>query len=218
MKPWLVVARLATAYALAQIDAGAPKVYIKLSPLIGGPRAVRVHSAIMMDSGVGDGVLGWDLVPAEPQSRATLARLATGRAADGVSRRLADADARGLYVLGAAAASADAVDAVAAARPKALRLWDNSCWTHSVAVASAALGVGGPRAIAAIARALLGRAQAAPAPAVTPPSRDATAAAFADEKAARFGADLGSLLSAEERRRAARTARAIEAAIRDAED
>ena len=63
-----------------------PRVLLKLSPLIGGPKLLRVHSQLFVDSGAG--IDGWDFVPKEATKKTTLARLITLRAAPGDSRRL----------------------------------------------------------------------------------------------------------------------------------
>ena len=62
-----------------------PRVLLKLSPLIGGPKLLRVHSQLFVDSGAG--IDGWDFVPKDATAPATLARLVTLRAAPGGARR-----------------------------------------------------------------------------------------------------------------------------------
>ena len=56
-----------------------PRVLLKLSPLIGGPKLLRIHSQLFVDSGAG--INGWDFVPKDATAPATLARLVTLRAA-----------------------------------------------------------------------------------------------------------------------------------------
>ena len=56
-----------------------PSVLLKLSLLIGGPKLLRVHSQLFVDSG--SGINGWDFVPKDATAPATLARLVTPRAA-----------------------------------------------------------------------------------------------------------------------------------------
>jgi hypothetical protein len=80
-----------------------PRVLLKLSPLIGGPKLLRVHSQLFVDSGAG--IDGWDFVPKDATAPATLARLVTLRAAPGDARRLVANDGVGMYDVGAAAAS-----------------------------------------------------------------------------------------------------------------
>ena len=63
-----------------------PRVLLKLSPLIGGPKLLRVHSQLFVDSGAG--IDGWDFVPKDATAPATLARLVMLRAAPGDARRL----------------------------------------------------------------------------------------------------------------------------------
>ena len=58
-----------------------PRVLLKLSPLIGGPKLLRLHSQLFVDSGAG--INGWDFVPKDATAPATLARLVTLRAAPG---------------------------------------------------------------------------------------------------------------------------------------
>ena len=83
-----------------------PRVLLKLSPLIGGPKLLRVHSQLFVDSGAG--INGWDFVPKDATAPATLARLVTLRAAPGAvcrsARSLAN-DGVGMYDVGAAAGS-----------------------------------------------------------------------------------------------------------------
>ena len=52
-----------------------PRVLLKLSPLIGGPKVLRLHSQLFVDSGAG--INGWDFVPKDATAPATLARLVT---------------------------------------------------------------------------------------------------------------------------------------------
>ena len=86
-----------------------PRVLLKLSPLIGGPKLLRVHSQLFVDSGAG--IDGWDFVPKDATAPATLARLLTLRAAPGDARRLLANDGVGMYDVGAAAASSNDIDA-----------------------------------------------------------------------------------------------------------
>ena len=79
-----------------------PRVLLKLSPLIGGPKLLRVHSQLFVDSGAG--IDGWDFVPKDATAPATLARLLTLRAAPGDARRLVANDGAGMFDVGAAAA------------------------------------------------------------------------------------------------------------------
>ena len=58
-----------------------PQTHWRLYPLIGGPKLLRVHSQLFVDSGAG--IDGWDFVPKDATAPATLARLVTLRAAPG---------------------------------------------------------------------------------------------------------------------------------------
>ena len=76
-----------------------PRVLLKLSPLIGGPKLLRFHSQLFVDSGAG--IDGWDFVPKDATAPATLARLLTLRAAPGDARRLVANDGVGMFDVGA---------------------------------------------------------------------------------------------------------------------
>ena len=197
------------------------RVYVRLSPLIGGPKALKVHSAVFIDSGVGDAVYGFDFVPLEPTAPRTLSRLVTLRGTPGEIRTLAAPDPRGMVVVGAAAAEADA-DAIArcaAGRPDRLHLVTNNCWAHSIAVAAEALGADALSAAAALAAAVAtGRPCDAPPPPIQPPSVDPLSAALADEKTRRFGTSLAALLPDDERRQSERAAAEFQDALRALEE
>ena len=200
-------------------------VYLKLSPLIGGPRALRVHSALFMDRDEG-GLVGWDFVPQAATEAATLRRLLSLRAVRGERRRLYAADARGMCVLGSAAASADAAEECSLQRPADLHLVSNNCWAHTARVASVALGTTSAGAAWALLRSAMAarvavdgsaaEAEAATARPLVEP--DPTAAALSREKARRFGRDLASFLSDEDALQSARAAAAFEAALRAEEE
>ena len=74
-----------------------PRVLLKLSPLIGGPKLLRVHSQLFVDSGAG--INGWDFVPKDATALSTLARLVTLRAAPGDARRLVASDVVHAYTI-----------------------------------------------------------------------------------------------------------------------
>ncbi|EOD18779.1 hypothetical protein EMIHUDRAFT_209348 [Emiliania huxleyi CCMP1516] len=196
-----------------------------LSPLIGGPRALRVHSALFMDRDEG-GLVGWDFVPQAATEAATLRRLLSLRAVRGERRRLYAADARGMCVLGSAAASADAAEECSLQRPADLHLVSNNCWAHTARVASVALGTTSAGAAWALLMSAMSarvavdgsaaEAEAATARPLVEP--DPTAAALSREKARRFGRDLASFLSDEDALQSARAAAAFEAALRAEEE
>ena len=176
-----------------------PRVLLKLSPLIGGPRILKVHSSLFVDSGAG--IIGWDFVPKDATAPATLARLVTLRAAPGDARRLVANDGVGMWDVGAASASAEAIDAALAARSKDLHLVSNNCWSHTVDAAAAALGTDRGGAVRALVGAVLRRRPWRPV--VRPPvERDSVAEALAAEKSKRYGTSLAGLFSEEDRRRA----------------
>ena len=186
-----------------------PRVLLKLSPLIGGPKLLRVHSQLFVDSGAG--INGWDFVPKDATAPATLARLVTLRAAPGESRRLVANDGIGMYDVGAASASSADIDAALAARSKDLHLVSNNCWSHTVDAAAAALGTDRGGAVRALVGAVLRRRPWRPV-ARPPVARDAVAEALAAEKSKRYGTSLAGLFSEEDR---ARAGASIEAALAD---
>ena len=185
-----------------------PRVLLKLSPLIGGPKLLRVHSQLFVDSGAG--IIGWDFVPKDATAPATLARLVTLRAAPGDARRLVANDGVGMFDVGPAASSAD-IDAALAARSKDLHLVSNNCWSHTVDAAAAALGTDRGGAVRALVGAVLRRRPWRPV-ARPPVERDAVAEALAAEKSKRYGTSLAGLFSEEDRLRAGAS---IEAALTD---
>ncbi len=154
-----------------------PRVLLKLSPLIGGPKLLRVHSQLFVDSG--SGINGWDFVPKDATAPATLARLVTLRAAPGDARRLVANDGVGMFDVGPAASSAD-IDAALAARSKDLHLVSNNCWSHTVDAAAAARGPDRGGAVRALVGAVLRRRAWRPARR----SRDKPEAAEADVRMA----------------------------------
>ena len=176
-----------------------PRVLLKLSPLIGGPKPLRVHSQLFVDSG--SGISGWDFVPKDATAPATLARLVTLRAAPGDARRLVANDGAGMWDVGAASASAEAIDAALAGRPTDLHLLSNNCWSHTIDAAAAALGTDRGGAVRALVGAVLRRRPWRPV-ARPPVARDAVAEALAAEKSKRYGTSLAGLFSDEDRRRA----------------
>ena len=186
-----------------------PRVLLKLSPLIGGPRLLRVHSQLFVDTG--NGLNGWDFVPKDATAPATLARLVTLRAAPGDARRLVANDGVGMWDVGAAAASSTDIDAALAARPTDLSLVSNNCWSHTIDAAAAALGTDRGGAVRALVGAVLRRRPWRPV-ARPPVARDAVAEALAAEKSKRYGTSLAGLFSDEDRRRAGAS---IEAALAD---
>ena len=186
-----------------------PRVLLKLSPLIGGPRLLRVHSQLFVDSGAG--IIGWDFVPKDATAPATLARLVTLRAAPGDARRLVAGDGLGMYDVGAAAASSEAVDAALAARSTDLHLVSNNCWSHTIDAAAAALGTDRGGAVRALVGAVIRRRPWRPV-ARPPVERDAVAEALQAEKSKRYGTSLAGLFSEEDRRRAGAS---IKAALAD---
>lgn len=187
-----------------------PRVLLKLSPLIGGPKLLRVHSQLFVDSGAG--INGWDFVPKDATAPATLARLVTLRAAPGDARRLVANDGVGMYDVGeAAAASSEAIDAALATRPTDLHLVSNNCWSHTIDAAAAALGTDRGGAVRALVGAVLRRRPWRPV-ARPPMARDAVAEALAAEKSKRYGTSLAGLFSEEDR---ARAGASIEAALAD---
>ena len=186
-----------------------PRVLLKLSPLIGGPKPLRVHSQLFVDSGAG--IIGWDFVPKDATAPATLARLVTLRAAPGDARRLVANDGVGMYDVGAASASPAAIDAALAGRPTDLSLLSNNCWSHTVDAAAAALGTDRGGAVRALVGAVLRRQPWRPV-ARPPVARDAVAEALAAEKSKRYGTSLAGLFSEEDRLRAGAS---IEAALTD---
>ena len=185
-----------------------PRVLLKLSPLIGGPKLLRVHSQLFVDSGAG--ISGWDFVPKDATAPATLARLVTLRAAPGDARRLVANDGVGMWDVGAAA-SPEAVDAALAARSKDLHLVSNNCWSHTVDAAAAALGTDRNGAVRALVGAVLRRRPWRPV-ARPPVERDAVAEALAAEKSKRYLTSLAGLFSDEDRLRAGAS---IKAALAD---
>jgi len=221
----LLCAAAAAAAAASPPPPSSRLVYLKLSPLIGGPRALRVHSALFMDRDEG-GLVGWDFVPQAATEAATLRRLLSLRAVRGERRRLYAADARGMCVLGSAAASADAAEECSLQRPTDLHLISNNCWAHTARVASVALGTTSAGAAWALLRSAMsarvavdGSAAEAKAATARPPVKpDPTAAALSREKARRFGRDLASFLSDEDALQSARAAAAFEAALRAEEE
>ncbi|CAH0371274.1 unnamed protein product [Pelagomonas calceolata] len=187
-----------------------PRVLLKLSPLIGGPKLLRVHSQLFVDSGAG--IDGWDFVPKDATAPATLARLLTLRAAPGDARRLVANDGVGMYDVGAAAAaSSDAIDAALAERPTDLHLISNNCWSHTIDAAAAALGTDRGGAVRALVGAVLRRRPWRPV-ARPPIERDSVAEALAAEKSKRYGTSLAGLFSEEDR---ARAGASIKAALAD---
>jgi len=186
-----------------------PRVLLKLSPLIGGPKLLRLHSQLFVDSGAG--IDGWDFVPKDATAPATLARLVTLRAAPGDARRLLANDGVGMYDVGAAAASSEAIDAALAARPTALHLVSNNCWSHTIDAAAAALGTDRGGAVRALVGAVINRRPWRPV-ARPPVRRDAVAEALAAEKSKRYGTSLAGLFSEEDR---ARAGASIKAALAD---
>ena len=177
-----------------------PRVLLKLSPLIGGPKLLRVHSQLFVDSGAG--IDGWDFVPKDATAPATLARLVTLRAAPGDARRLVANDGVGMWDVGAAAAaSSEAIDAALAARPTDLHIVSNNCWSHTIDAAAAALGTDRGGAVRALVGAVLRRRPWRPV-ARPPVARDAIAVALAAEKSKRYGTSLAGLFSEEDRARA----------------
>jgi len=186
-----------------------PRVLLKLSPLIGGPRILRVHSQLFVDSGAG--IIGWDFVPKDATAPATLARLVTLRAAPGDARRLVANDGVGMYDVGTATASGDAIDAALAARSKDLHLVSNNCWSHTIDAAAAALGTDRGGAVRALVGAIISRRPWRPV-ARPPVERDTVAEALAAEKSKRYGTSLAGLFSEEDR---ARAGASIKAALTD---
>ena len=187
-----------------------PRVLLKLSPLIGGPKLLRLHSQLFLDSGAG--INGWDFVPKDATAPATLARLVTLRAAPGDARRLIANDGVGMYDVGAAACtSTDAIDAALAARPTDLHLVSNNCWSHTIDAAAAALGTDRGGAVRALVGAVINRRPWRPV-ARPPIARDAVAEALAAEKSKRYGTSLAGLFSEEDR---ARAGASIKAALAD---
>ena len=211
---WVVLSCLLSCLPLllsTQADAAVtePRVLLKLSPLIGGPKLLRVHSQLFVDSGAG--INGWDFVPKDATAPATLARLVTLRAAPGDARRLVANDGVGMYDVGAASASAEAIEAALAARSKDLHLVSNNCWSHTVDAAAAALGTDRSGAVRALVGAVLRRRPWRPV-ARPPVARDAVAEALATEKSKRYGTSLAGLFSEEDRLRAGAS---IKAALSD---
>ena len=186
-----------------------PRVLLKLSPLIGGPKLLRLHSQLFLDTGAG--IDGWDFVPKDATAPATLARLVTLRAAPGDARRLVANAGVGRYDVGAATASSDAIDAALAARSKDLHLVSNNCWSHTIDAAAAALGTDRGGAVRALVGAVLRRRPWRPV-ARPPVERDSVAEALAAEKSKRYGTSLAGLFSEEDRLRAGAS---IEAALTD---
>ena len=188
-----------------------PRVLLKLSPLIGGPKLLRVHSQLFVDSG--NGLNGWDFVPKDATAPATLARLVTLRAAPGDARRLVASDGVGMYDVGAAAAAASSqtIDAALAARSTDLHLVSNNCWSHTIDAAAAALGTDRGGAVRALVGAVINRRPWRPV-ARPPVRRDAVAEALAAEKSKRYGTSLAGLFSEEDR---ARAGASIKAALTD---
>ena len=186
-----------------------PRVLLKLSPLIGGPKLLRLHSQLFVDSGAG--INGWDFVPKDATAPATLARLVTLRAAPGDARRLVASDGVGMYDVGAAAASSEAIDAALAARPTDLHIVSNNCWSHTIDAAAAALGTDRGGAVRALVGAVLRRRPWRPV-ARPPVERDAVTEALAAEKSKRYGTSLAGLFSEEDRLRAGAS---IKAALAD---
>ena len=187
-----------------------PRVLLKLSPLIGGPKLLRLHSQLFVDSGAG--IDGWDFVPKDATAPATLARLLTLRAAPGDARRLVANDGVGMYDVGAAAAaSSEAIDAALAARPTDLHIVSNNCWSHTIDAAAAALGTDRGGAVRALVGAVLRRRPWRPV-ARPPVARDSVAEALAAEKSKRYGTSLAGLFSEEDR---ARAGASIKAALTD---
>ena len=186
-----------------------PRVLLKLSPLIGGPKLLRVHSQLFVDSGAG--INGWDFVPQDATAPTTLARLVTLRAAPGDARRLVANDGVGMYDVGTAAASSEAIEAALAARPTDLHLLSNNCWSHTIDAAAAALGTDRGGAVRALVGAVLRRRPWRPV-ARPPVERDSVAEALAAEKSKRYGTSLAGLFSEEDR---ARAGASIKAALTD---
>ena len=186
-----------------------PRVLLKLSPLIGGPKLLRVHSQLFVDSG--NGLNGWDFVPKDATAPATLARLVTLRAAPGDARRLVANDGVGMFDVGVAVVSSEAIDAALAARPTDLHLISNNCWSHTVDAAAAALGTDRNGAVRALVGAVLRRRPWRPV-ARPPVERDAVAEALAAEKSKRYLTSLAGLFSDEDRLRAGAS---IKAALAD---
>lgn len=189
-----------------------------MTPLIGGPQLLRVHTAVYMDSGAG-ALVGWDFVPEAATSPSTVKRLLALRSAPGDRRQLAAIDGRDMFVLGPAVGRLEDVDSVALGSSGDLHLLTNNCWGHSLAVAAEALGTdrstAALRAVTAIATR---RVCEPPPPIVRPPAEvDPTAIALKEEKMRRYGQDLASFLSDEERLQAARAATTFEDALREAE-
>ena len=110
-----------------------------------------------------------------------------------------------------AAAPSEAIDAALAARPTALHLVSNNCWSHTIDAAAAALGTDRGGAVRALVGAVLRRR--AWRPVARPPiERDSVAEALATEKSKRYGTSLAGLFSEEDRLRAGAS---IKAALAD---
>eukprot|EP00808_Paulinella_micropora_P011676 g4172.t1 len=128
-------------------DSDVPRLYIRFSPLIGGPSFLPLHSTIYVDDGEG-GLVGWDFLPENATDPATLRRIISLRSTEGLvrERRLRGVSRSGLMRIGTVAPSL-LNSSISTLRKKAfhqetkLHLLTNQCWKHSITMAMFALGL-----------------------------------------------------------------------------
>lgn len=120
------------------------RAFIRLTPLIGGPAFLRVHTAFLCEVSPSR-LIGFDFLPAEASSAATISRLLRLEAAPGIVRELqwpttmATSD-NGFFDIGDCVADVADLRQRAVALPKDLHLVTNNCWRHTLSLAEAATG------------------------------------------------------------------------------
>ena len=196
-----------------------PRVFVRLSKLIGGPSALRLHSAVFVEQG--DALVGFDFVPLDATNPATVTRLLSLRSAPGAVRELHLSDSRGLLDLGPASLRADELRDLARGDANLHLLW-NQCWTHSLRLASAATGREPLALIADLLRSSLKNAFKEEVERPYAPAQkddDKVERAFREEKVRHFASpkSLVDLLADEDRQRVSESAKEFEAALRQAE-
>mmetsp|Transcript_21899 Transcript_21899/g.86936 ORF Transcript_21899/g.86936 Transcript_21899/m.86936 type:complete len:317 (-) Transcript_21899:65-1015(-) len=147
--------------------ADAPGVYVRLAPLVGGPAALPVHSQCFVDDASSDQLIGFDMLPRDATSPATIRRLLALQSAPGVVRELRrpangrrrprDDDDDLMFRVGALVEPIDALRECATAESGALHLVANPCWRHTLRVAAFATGRATTDLALDVARALLSR-------------------------------------------------------------
>ncbi|KAJ8599087.1 hypothetical protein CTAYLR_008869 [Chrysophaeum taylorii] len=200
------------------------QVFVRLSPLVGGPKFLRVHTACFVEED--DLLVGFDFLPANPTSPETFRRLLTLQPCPGIVRELrvprAARDLDDFLVpIGDLACDLDAMrDLALNDREEDLHLLTNPCWRHSFALAQKATGRSAWDVAWALAAHVLASGPSDARPLASrrrddapPPDATRLERAFEAEKARRFGVDIADLLSDEDRSKAARAARSFQQAL-----